>query len=242
MSKLTKSYSMGIETSLKHILREYAEALLYALILALFFRTFIISAYRIPSFVMAPTLIPGDFIFAYKLPFGVSVPFIGEGKSWGGRSPHRGELVIFECPHSLDTSCMRRVIGQPGDRVEIRGKRLILNGKKAQYRAVERSPLLETLDKPSVFVEESIGGKKYQILIGLNSETENFGPMVVPPGHLLVLSDNRDQGEDSRFWGPIPVKSLEATAGFIWLSLGWEKGKSDWLPEIRWTRVFKTVD
>ncbi|MCB0364817.1 MAG: signal peptidase I [Bdellovibrionaceae bacterium] len=240
-----KSHKAGhsaIQVSLKFLLREYAEALILAVLLAFIVRSFVVSAYRIPTLAMSPTLLPGDFIFAYKLPFGFQLPFSG-GNRVGGHPPNRGEVVIFRCPYDPSVSCIKRVVGLPGDRIRIQGKRLILNGKKATYQTAKGAPLSgEDGGSQGVVVEEAWGGFRHQILIGAVTKTENYGPLVVPPGHLFVLSDNRDHGEDSRKWGLISIRSLEARAGVIWLSLGWEDSEKSLLPNMRWSRVLQVVD
>ena len=241
--KTPKPQLTQFEISLKHLLREYAEALLYAFLVALFIRSFILSAYRIPSLIMAPSLVAGDFIFAYKLPFGITPPFMDEANRWGGRSPQRGEVVILSCPGVAEKSCIRRVIGLPGDRVELQGKRLILNGQMAQYEPASTGvATIQDLGEYNVVLNESWGGIHHPILIGPRAEREDFGPVVVPPGHLWVLSDYRDMGEDSRDWGPVSTRSLEAKAAFIWLSLGWEEEDRSWFPQVRWSRVGLRVD
>lgn len=241
--KTPKPQLTQFENSLKHLLREYAEALLYALLVALFIRSFVLSAYRIPSLIMAPSLVAGDFIFAYKLPFGIIPPFMEDTNRWGGRSPQRGEVVILSCPGVAEKSCIRRVIGLPGDRVELQGKRLILNGQMAQYESASAGfTSIQDLGDYNVALNESWGGIHHSILIGPRADRENFGPVVVPPGHLWVLSDYRDMGEDSRDWGPVSTRSLEAKAAFIWLSLGWEEEGRSWFPQVRWSRVGLRVD
>ena len=240
--KPNKAGHSKLQVSLKFLLREYAEALILAVLLAFLVRAFVVSAYRIPTLAMSPTLLPGDFIFAYKLPYGFPLPFSG-GTRLGGRLPGRGEVVIFRCPYDQGVSCIKRVVGLPGDRVEIRGKRLILNGKAAKYKEVANKELAEyDQGKPGAVVEESWGDFRHRVLIGPRREKENHGPLVVPPGHLFVLSDNRDEGEDSRKWGLVSVKSMEARAGVIWLSLGWKDGRKSFWPSLRWPRVLQPVD
>ncbi|MBK9040238.1 MAG: signal peptidase I [Bdellovibrionales bacterium] len=240
--KPSKLNASKIETSLKHLLRDYAEALFYAVLLAFFFRTFIVSAYRIPSTSMMPSLFPGDFIFAYKLPFGIPLPLMEKVKLGGGPL-RRGDIAIFPCPNNPDSSCIRRIIGLPGDRLVIRGKRLIVNGEAAQYMKVEgETEILEGFGNYSVALQETLGNSSHKILVGPRRDSENFGPTIVPPGHVFVMSDHRDQGEDSRSWGVVAVRSLEAKLGFIWLSLGWEEQRGSWLPQVRWPRLFQSVD
>jgi len=217
-------------------------ALVLAILLAFIVRVFVVSAYRIPTLAMLPALLPGDFIFGYKLPYGLPLPF-SKGVKLGGKLPERGEVVIFRCPYDLGISCIKRVIGLPGDRVEIRGNRLILNGKAAHYEKVEDKELTKyNLGELGTVVEEGLGDFHHRVLIGSRQEKENYGPLIVLPGQLFVLSDNRREGEDSRKWGLISAQSLEARASVIWLSLGREEGDRGFWSTLRWPRILQSVD
>ena len=121
---------MGLNDSVKLVLREYAESLILALLLALFLRFFVVSAYRIPSDSMSPTLLKGDFVLAYKLPYGVRIPFLDQ--KWAGRAPYRGEVVVFRCPGRLRSTCLKRVVALEGDRVELRDGELWVNERPAE--------------------------------------------------------------------------------------------------------------
>ncbi len=222
--------------SLKVILREYAESLVIAIVLALLVRAYVVSAYQVPTSSMNPTLIEGDFIFGYKLPFGVKLPF--SANKIGASLPGRGEVVIFRCPENKKLRCIKRVVGLPGDRVEIVGKRLLLNGKPALYE--KAGGLSESGYLP---LREAIGDESRLIYITEDKEFENFGPIIVPPGHFFALSDNRDLSSDSRIWGAIPFDLLESRALFVWLSFDWgQPGAESTFPQVRWSRLFHSVD
>jgi signal peptidase I len=222
--------------SLKTVLREYAESLIIAVFLAFIVRVYVVSAYQVPTSSMSPALIEGDFIFGYKLPFGLRLP--GKNEKLAASLPKRGEPVIFRCPQALHQRCIKRVVGLPGDRVEIRGKRLIINAHPADYeKAGEMAPsgLLPLVEK--------LGEEKRVILISDRHENEDFGPIIVPPSHFFALGDNRDHSQDSRLWGPVPLDHLEAQPLFIWLSFDWGHPDSPRsLPEVRWSRLFRRVD
>ncbi len=119
---------MGLSESLRIVLRDYAESLILAIVLALLVRLFVVGAYRIPSDRMAPTLVRGDFVLAYKIPFGLRWPFV-EKKTWQGRPPKRGEIVVFRCPGFRQKRCLKRVAAVEGDRLEIREGGLFINEK-----------------------------------------------------------------------------------------------------------------
>lgn len=219
----------------KRMAREYIEALIVAVAVALILRTFVISAYKIPTASMVPTLKVGDFIFAYKLPFGVELPY-SDHKKIGMTLPHRGDVVVFKYPGNESVSYIKRVVGLPGDKIAIRNKKLLVNDIEAQYRPEDPKIIS---DQPGhefykVFREILPGGSR-TIMINQADETEFFGPAVVPPGYVFVLGDNRDSSDDSRYWGAVPASNIEGRAFFIWLSMDWFSGH---LPRIRWERVF----
>lgn len=222
--------------SLKSVLREYAESLLIALFLAVLVRVFIVSAYQVPTVSMNPTLLEGDFIFGYKPTFGFRLPFT-ENKI-GTTPPQRGQVVIFRCPLDTSQRCIKRVVGVEGDRIEIRGKRLIVNGEMASYEARGDYGALGY-----VSIQESFKGDSRTILISRATEKENFGPIMVPPGHFFALGDNRDDSHDSRNWGSIPSVYLESRPLFVWLSFDWgHPGAKKTFPQVRWSRLFHWVD
>ncbi len=236
------SREQNIKASIKQVLREYAEALAIAIFLALILRTFVLSAYKVPTSSMIPSLKVGDYIFAFKLPYGINNPF-GQ-KKWGAKLPLRGDVVVFRCPQNPDQSCVKRVVGLPGDRVEIIKKRLRVNGELAEYKRLDPKIIRDVPgNEYYVALSESLSGHSRPILIGENHEKASFGPLIVPPNHFFVLGDNRDSSDDSRFWGSIPVESIEGRAAFIWMSLRWSSASQrESFPQVRWERLFKRLN
>ncbi len=227
------------------IFREYFESLLVAIIIALVLRFFVISAYKIPTGSMTPTLKVGDFVFAYKLNYGVTIPFSG-GERIAGRMPLRGDVVVFRFPGHENTSYVKRVVGLPGDHIQIKNKKLFVNGIQAQY--VPASPDiigdLPSKEYYSVYNEESYGSTHFIIYnqTQKSSESADFGPVIVPPKNVFVLGDNRDSSDDSRYWGSVPVKNIEGQVVLVWLSLDWlNRWGTDQMPQVRWDRVFQAV-
>jgi signal peptidase I len=248
-------------------LRDYSESLMFAIIIALIIRSFVFSSYKIANTSMEPNLKTGDFILGYKLPFGIRLPF--SDIHFGYTPPRRGDIVIFKCPKALDTNCIKRVIGLPGDRIEIKNKRLIWNGLVSKYTEPSTSDkkalmlldsqlnpdnilmLNETVPYKNNRQSKSIERKSYSILIEQdiqNSNPEaidasfNFGPAIVPPGHFFALGDNRDFTEDSRVWGAIPFEEIEARPVLIWFSIAWLKSAlGEYSSRIRWKRIFTLV-
>lgn len=218
------------------LIRSYAEGIFLTVFLALIIRSFVFTPFRVTNDLMAPSLVAGDFLMAYRIPFGVKLPW--SPKKWGKKEPSRGELIIFPCPDVSGEKCLRRVVGLPGDRIEIRGERLFVNGVQANY-----SP--GGANRQGFVLKESILSKNYSIMISGGSKRKNFAPIIVGPGSLFVLSDHRDLGKDSRDWGGVSIQSIEASVSFIWLSLQWTSDESeykrDW-PSLRWSRVFTSPD
>jgi signal peptidase I len=226
----------------KFIVREYTEALIVAVALAFVLRFFVISAYKIPTGSMVPTLKVGDFIFAYKLPYGVPIPFSG-GERMGMRLPDRGDVVVFRYPGNESVNYVKRVVGLPGDRIAIKNKKLFINEVEAQYQPEPKELIGDVPghEDYSVF-EESFDGSSHLMMKNAADEAGFFGPVVVPPNHIFVLGDNRDSSDDSRYWGTVPVKNLEGRVLMVWMSFDWlNRWAGDRYPSVRWSRVFQSV-
>jgi signal peptidase I len=226
----------------KILVREYTESLVVAVIVALTLRYFVISAYKIPTGSMVPTLKVGDFIFAYKLPYGLPIPF-GGGDRFGSSLPSRGDVVVFRYPGNEAVNYVKRVVGLPGDRIAIKNKRLLINEQEAEYRPVSDEVIqdLPGHEYYSAFQETSMGST-HLVIRNRADETDFFGPVVVPPGHIFVLGDNRDSSDDSRYWGAVPVKNLEGRVVMIWMSFDWmNRWGDERYPSVRWERVFHSV-
>lgn len=197
--------------------REWGEALVIALVLALIIRAFILHPYKIPSSSMEDTLLKGDHIMATKYNYGMTIPFTTT-KIWGADIvPARGDVVIFTFPQDPSLDFVKRVVGLPGDTVQIKNKRVIINGKE--------------------YVE---GHEKYTdsflLTDGPNKCRDNLGPFKVAPGRVFVMGDNRDQSFDSRFWGELPIQNIKGKAFIIYFS--WDReGKTP-----RWGRMGKLIN
>ncbi len=220
--------------------KDYLETVILAVFLALLIRTFVLSGYKVPTSSMAPSLIPGDFIFASRLHYGLRVPFTTT--KIFSRLPDRGEVVVFNYPDQPRVHYVKRVIGLPGDKVEIKAGRLSLNDELFELTELEQIPSTEALlrDMPKEFTEyfkifrEKHKEQKRWISLQKAGTLKDFGPFIVPPNEVFLLGDNRDSSDDSRYWGTVPINHIEAKVLCIWLSLDWS-GKSESF--FRWHRV-----
>ena len=187
-SKSTKDLGQGATLKKKSALREYAEAAAIAILLALFIRTFVVQAFKIPSGSMEPTLLVGDHILVNKFIYGVKLPLIRKTIIPVSK-PERGDVIVFIYPVDPSKDFIKRVIGIPGDKVEIIDEKLFINDRPYadEYGVYTKRPA-HTVNP----------GAKY-----------NYGPVTVPEGGYLVLGDNRDHSYDGRFWGFVPESSIK---------------------------------
>jgi signal peptidase I len=201
----------------KSTVREYTEAIIIALVLALFIRTFVIQAFKIPSGSMLPTLLIGDHLLVNKFIYGVREPFTGKLLISVGK-PVPNDVIVFRYPQDPKLDYIKRVIGIGGDTIEGRDKVLYVNGEPFA-------------DKHGVHTDEMVVER------GL-SPRDNFGPIVVPAGKVFVMGDNRDNSYDSRFWGFVDEKAILGKALIIYWSWDVEKPllSLDRLESIRWSR------
>jgi signal peptidase I len=215
----------------KSIYREYYEAILVAFVLALFVRTFVFENFKIPTGSMEDNLLIGDHLVVNK--------FIYAGNGWGGllpyRAPRRGDVVVFKYPEDPRRDFIKRCVAVAGDEVELRSRKLFING--------------EPQEEPFVVFKEPRGPQDRLV---------NFGPIVVPQGTIFCLGDNRNNSLDSRYWGPVPLSYLKGRAVLIYWSYEAERGDEEWkgmghrarqLAEVflnfftktRWEREFRLI-
>ena len=202
----------------KSVLRENVEAILFAIILALIIRTFLVQAFKIPSGSMLPTLQIGDHILVSKFIYGIKMPFTGS-MLVPIRQPKPNDIIVFQFPKDPKLDYIKRVIGVGGDVVEIRDKKLFVNGK-------------QFLDTYAVFKDALIHPASLD-------PRDNYGPITVPDGQLFVMGDNRDNSFDGRFWGFVDLKAVRGQAWIIYWS--WDVQQPLFSLErfrsIRWDRL-----
>lgn len=205
----------------KSFWREWGEALFVAAILALIIRTFVIQAFKIPSGSMEDTLLIGDHLLVNKFVYGLQVPF-SDNRILTIRHPQRGDVIVFEFPEDRDKSYLqrrdfiKRIVGVPGDTVEVRNKRVYVNG--ALYEIPQ-----EVHKEPGV--------------IPANSNPRDFmDPVVVPPGQYFTMGDNRDRSYDSRFWGFVEEEEIKGLAFILYWSWDSERTRP------RWSRIGRLIE
>ncbi|HEX3698050.1 MAG TPA: signal peptidase I [Polyangia bacterium] len=230
----------------KSTLREYSESIGVAVAVALLLRAFVVEAFQIPSGSMIPTLEVGDHIFVSKFAYGLSIPFTNT-KILELRQPERGDVIVFKYPLDPGTDYIKRVVGLPGDVVEVRQETVYING-----HAVPR----EHLPKPCHSSEsgggarddceywvETLDGKPHETIQEPMRGGRDYNRTVVPPGNVFVMGDNRDNSSDSRVWGTVQHDLIKGKALIVWWSRangdGW--GLASWFKAIRWDRFFHVV-
>ena len=198
----------------KSTIREYIEAILIALLLALFIRTFVVQAFKIPSGSMMNTLLIGDHILVNKFIYGVKNPF--NDNTWIPiKNPARRDIVVFKYPVNPTQDYIKRVVGVQGDTIEIKDKKVYVNGEVQN-------------EKYAIFLDNKILPANVQ-------GRDNMGPITVPEGSLFVMGDNRDNSYDSRFWNFVNLKSVKGKAFIRYWS--WDKENFS----VRWNRIGNLV-
>jgi signal peptidase I len=234
----TAPESAPVDTA--HWAVEWAKSIGFAVVVWLFLRTFLFEAFRIPSESMERTLLVGDFLFVNKAIYGAEVPFVG----WHlpkFRDPERGDLVIFDSVEDGKTKVVKRVIGLAGDTIEMRDRAIYRNGvvlpePYAQYDTTK------PVDPPQL--RDKIRLWQTPVMVGPAPsnywpDRNNWGPVVIPEGHLFVMGDNRDSSWDGRYWGFLPRQNIRGTPLFIYYTFDGNTYKPlPFLTNIRWGRFF----
>ncbi len=193
----------------------------------------------VPSGSMKPTILEGDRVFINKLAYDLKVPFTtGHIAEWA--NPERGEIVVFYSPHD-GKRLIKRVVGVPGDTVELRENMLVINGKPVEYRAVSETlaaDLASADQVKRVFVTELLPGQPHAVAATPSLPAlRSFGPYTVPEDHYFMLGDNRDDSYDSRYWGFVKRDQILGHATSVVLSFDRNR---HWQP--RWNRFFSSLD
>ena len=186
---------------------------------------------------MQPTIYEGERVFCNKLAYNVKLPFSDiEIARWD--EPHRGEIVVLDSPHD-GTRLIKRVIGEAGDTVAMRGGVLLINGEPAAYaRGADPDwDLPPEYDGPYVHLTETVAGESHAVMLSQDKPVKrDFGPIVVPDGHVFVSGDNRDHSFDSRFFGTVPASDVTGHATMVLASVDRDR---HWKP--RWGRFIRAL-
>ena len=201
----------------RKFIKEYLEPIVIAVLIALFIRAFIVQAFKIPSSSMETTLQVGDHILVNKFIYGIKIP-LTDAKLFKFKKPQRGDIVVFIYPKDRSKDFIKRVIGTEGDKVEIIRNKIYIND--------------QLIDDPWGHYEISYWAKYLQSM-------EHYGPYLVPKDSIFVLGDNRDNSQDSRFWGFVNIDAVRGKAFIIYFS--WDQNAQNLLDKVRWVRFAKLL-
>jgi signal peptidase I len=247
--------------------RETVKVLIHALLLAMIVRVFFYQPFNIPSGSMKSTLLIGDYLFVSKLSYGYSnysfpwSPNLFAGRFWGAE-PKRGDVAVFKNPRDNATDYIKRVIGLPGDEIQVRHSVLYINGKEVPRQFLDEFSNVECGDTGRRFCrnirykryEETLpNGVKFKVLdLETDGTYDNSGPFKVPAGHYFMMGDNRDNSEDSRSQrdgiGYVPLQNFIGRAEILFFSAAVDEPEAlrltspwTWPFDIRWRRFFNFV-
>ncbi|MGO8988890.1 MAG: signal peptidase I [bacterium] len=201
----------------KKFIKEYVEPIVIAVLIALFIRAFIVQAFKIPSSSMEPTLLVGDHILVNKFIYGIRIPYTNI-KFCQYKKPGRGDIIVFIFPKDRSKDFIKRVIGLEGEKVEI------INNK--------------------IYVNDKLMNDPWGHFILARPSLEDFGPIRIPEGSLFVMGDNRDNSQDSRFWGFVNINNDVIGRAFVIYYSGpnfWEIWEIWRWGEIKWRRIGRLI-
>lgn len=219
----------------ENALVEWIKSILIAVVLFFFIRTFLIHTFVIISGSMEDTLLVGDLLMVNRAAVGSAIP----GTPWripGYSTVERGDVLVFDPPHEEDLKLVKRLMGMPGDTIEMRAKVFYVNGEPLDEPYVQH---LDSRDDGHPWME----WQRDYLLPGASNgrytpTRDNWGPLVVPPEHYFMLGDNRDTSLDSRYWGFLEGWRLEGRAVFVYFSYNKDSLRPfPWIKEVRWGRV-----
>jgi signal peptidase I len=205
----------------KSTAREYFESICVAVILALFVRTFVVQAFKIPTGSMENNLLIGDHLLVNKFVHAPTTSSV-ERAMLPIDPIRRGDIIVFKYPEEPERDFIKRVIGLPGETIELRKKRVFIDGKQLD------EPYVHYLSPP-----DQDDGDEFDVRV-------QYGPVTVPAGHFFMMGDNRDNSQDSRYWGFLPQEYVKGRALFVYFSFG-EGDLAEAVTGVRWGRIFHQI-
>ncbi|PTQ89729.1 signal peptidase I [Agitococcus lubricus] len=197
----------------EHIIIEYAYSFFPVLAIVWVLRSFLFEPFTIPSGSMLPTLEVGDYILVNKYTYGLRLPVVGT-EILAMNKPQRGEVMVFKFPPKPSMNFIKRVVGLPGDKIKFKNDTLYINGQAVQRELIKQEPAVQPWEQ---YFREVLGSH-----IHLTRQEVGSYPagkewsITVPEGHYFMMGDNRDNSNDSRFWGPVPEANIVGRAVYVW--------------------------
>jgi signal peptidase I len=220
---------------------EWTKAISTAILLFLTVRTFLVEAFKIPTGSMEGTLLIGDFLLVNKAVYGAEIP-LTDRRLPAFSQPGRGDVVVFLPPHDPHKNYVKRIVGVPGDTLEMRDKVLLRNGvRQEEPYARHTDPLGDQADPKMLWqldftLDTTLTWRTY------HPSRDNWGPLVVPPGKFFALGDNRDRSEDSRYWGFLDQGAVKGRPMFVYYSFEHDLANAlPWLTSVRWDRIGEVI-
>jgi len=245
-ARLDAALDQHLSFARKSAAREYTESIGGAILVALLLRAFVFEPFHIPSGSMIPTLLVGDFIFVNKMAYGLRIPFTDPARvhKLGEGAPKRGDVVVFIVPQHPEVDYVKRVVGLPGDHIDLRDNVVFVNGVEQKRESIGEFTYTEHSEYTDTDIEvttreyiEDLGGVRHPVLQRRDSGFARNLSFVVEEGRLFMMGDNRDNSADSRVEGgigQIPFSYVKGRASIIWISFGGRTG-------IRFERIFRAV-
>ena len=213
------------------VIVEYSKSFFPVLLIVLVIRSFIVQPYVVPTGSLEPTILPGDFIVVSQFSYGIRLPVLNK-KVINVGEPKVGDIALFHWPVNPNVLFIKRVIGTPGDHVVYKDKVLTINGKVATQKLIGPTNLPDSMYAGTVDkVQEDLNGVKHDILVHAKGGITQDFDITVPKGEYFMMGDNRDESDDSRFWGFVPESDLVGKGLMIWMS--WDKQDHN----VRWSRI-----
>jgi len=223
----------------KSVFREYFELIAETAVFVFFVMTFVVQAFQIPTGSMEPTLLIGDFLLVNKMVYANPASSL-EQKILPRRNIRRGDIIVFKNPNKLQEDYVKRAIGLPGEKLEIKNKQVFINDKPIEEKYKFHSDSQVIAKNDTYNYSENI--------------RDNYGPVIVPPDHIFAMGDNRDSSSDSRYWGFLPANYIKGRPWIIYFSYKAErdaylktnvrdrlKKLVSFLPKARWGRMLKLI-